>query len=137
MGLVIVILVLIIWVALAGHSDESDNNSYVGNSNDAIYLLQSVDNSYRESNDSREYDKKLVWDNRYQSYYDADSYCYVCYNKNVSPHVWQYWYEGISSDYGDYGWMEYRSGRWYIEQYNDHWIVLPSDYRTSHLWHIE
>lgn len=71
-------------------------------------------------------------------YYDATSDCYFIYNTDSEPAVWQYWYEGISSDYGDYGWMEYELNEdtWYIESDYDNWIVLPSKYNTSRLWYM-
>lgn len=129
---IIIIATIIVW-------RDDNTNRDAGNypSKDVLYLLSNGDNVYRKSNDSREYDKSLVWDNEYQSYYDKDTYCYVYYNEDVSPHVWQYWYEGISSDFGDYGWMEYRAGRWYIEKSYNNWVVLPSDYNIRYLWYID
>ncbi len=83
-------------------------------------------------------DRTLPWNDEYDSYYDSVSDCYVWYNTDVEPAVWQYWYEDISSDYGDYGWMEYEiaEDQWYIEASNEHWITLPSKYDTSNLWYI-
>ena len=54
-------------------------------------------------------------------------------------HTWQYWYEGISSDFGDYGWMEWDKDEkeWYIEEYDGEWIILPEEYDRSRLWHVE
>ena len=73
------------------------------------------------------------------NYYDPDTDCYFWYNTDVYPNIWQYWYEGISSDYGDYGWMEYdeSEGLWYIQVSDYNWIVLPDEYDTSYLWHIQ
>ena len=75
----------------------------------------------------------------YESYYDEETDCYFWYNEDVSPAVWQYWYEGISSDYGDYGWMEYNENenKWYIEVKDGEWKSLPSKYDTDSLWHID
>lgn len=52
---------------------------------------------------------------------------------------WQYWYEGISSDYGEFGWMEFDYGEelWYIEIDQGDWIVLPEKYDKSRLWYIQ
>jgi hypothetical protein len=70
------------------------------------------------------------------NYYDEVTQCWFWYNEERS--VWQYWYEGISSDYGDYGWMEYdyTSQKWYIETSKGNWEKLPSSYNTDHLWHF-
>ncbi len=88
--------------------------------------------------DSDDYDKVLYWDYSYESYYDKDTDCYVWYNTEVSPNLWQYWYEDISSNYGDYGWMEYEDGDWYIEYGAEDWILLnPDKYDQSELWHFD
>ena len=101
-----------------------------------IYLKDGTD-GYTIS-DSDDYDKVLYWDYSYESYYDKESDCYVWYNTDVSPNLWQYWYEDISSDYGDYGWMEYEDGEWYIERRDEDWILLDTDkYDTSELWHFD
>ena len=82
--------------------------------------------------------RTIVWTDEYDSYYDAVSDCYVAYNMDVEPAVWQYWYEDISSDYGDYGWMEYElaEDQWYIEASYNNWIELPDSYDTSSLWYM-
>ena len=79
------------------------------------------------------------WDDKMECYYDPDTDCYFWYNDTTKTHTWQYWYEGISSDYGDYGWMEYDSTekQWYIEVSDGEWIELPTEYDTSYLWHVE
>lgn len=73
-----------------------------------------------------------------EDWYDSQTECWFYYNDEVSPYQWQYWYEGISSDYGDYGWMEYDMGEeaWYIETDDGNWVHLPADYDTSKLWHM-
>ena len=82
-------------------------------------------------------DKKLVWDSGADSWYDADTECWLWYNTDVNPAVWQYWVEGISSDYEESGWMEHDSGGWYVEAYEGEWIELPGSYDTSGLWYID
>ncbi len=82
-------------------------------------------------------DKKLVWDSDADSYYDADTDCWLWYNTDVEPAQWQYWYEGISSDYGDYGWLEHDSEGWWLETSDGNWIKLPGSYDASRLWYIE
>ena len=74
-----------------------------------------------------------------EDYYDSKTQCWFWWDTNVSPNQWQYWYEGISSDYGDYGWMEYDDNeqQWYIEVSDGNWQPLPEKYDTSNLWHFE
>ena len=73
-----------------------------------------------------------------EDWYDSKSECWFYYNDTVAPYQWQYWYEGISSDYGDYGWMEYdpNEDTWYVETGEGNWVHLPSKYDTSKLWHM-
>ena len=73
-----------------------------------------------------------------EDWYDSNTKCWFYYNDTVSPYQWQYWYEGISSDYGDYGWMEYdmNEGSWYIETDDNNWVHLPESYDTTQLWHM-
>ena len=73
-----------------------------------------------------------------EDWYDDQTECWFYYNDSVSPYQWQYWYEGISSDYGDYGWMEYDMDEeaWYIETDDGNWVHLPDGYDTSKLWHM-
>lgn len=82
--------------------------------------------------------RTVEFDQENGCYYDAPSDCYFIYNTESEPAAWQYWYEGISSDYGDFGWMEYEldENTWYIEASSDNWIVLPSKYDTSRLWYM-
>ena len=100
-----------------------------------IRLAQTGDGTYAISDSGTA--KTLVWQEEYDSYFDAASECYVWYNNEVEPNVWQYWFEGISSDYGSYGWMEYGNGTWYIEESYGNWIELPARYDRAALWHIE
>lgn len=71
-------------------------------------------------------------------WYDSETKCWFWYNNETAPYQWQYWYEDISSDYGDYGWMEYDMGEdaWYVEAAEGEWIPLPQQYDTSDLWHM-
>ena len=104
-------------------------------------FLDKVDDSTWKFTDkySVNYDKKITWDEEAESYYDPETDCWIWYNTQVSPRVWQYWYEGISSDYGDYGWMEYdtEEGRWYIEESEGRWITMPNRYDATRLWHVD
>ena len=103
-----------------------------------VYLSKTGNGTYSVVNEGDAYDKQLVWNDEFESYYDAESDCYLWYNEEMDPPLWQYWYEGISSDYGDYGWMEYDEAeqQWYIEEKNG-WSALPAQYDASRLWHIE
>ncbi|NLT12588.1 MAG: hypothetical protein GXY06_09305 [Clostridiaceae bacterium] len=78
------------------------------------------------------------WDSEYESYYDKTTDCYFWQNDTINPPEWQYWYEGISSDFGDYGWMEYDYDEniWYIEVSDGEWNPLPEKYDTTKLWHF-
>lgn len=80
-------------------------------------------------------DYKFEWYDEYDSYYNEDYDVYVWYDTDDDPAVWQYWYEGISSDYGDYGWMEYEldEDQWYIEVDDGDWVTLPSKYDADEL----
>ncbi len=110
-------------------------NYYVSDE-DEILLVRSGADTYAYS-DSGAADKTLVWDEDQDSYYDADTDCWLWYNEDLDPAVWQYWYEGISSDYGDYGWMEHYPDGWFIEESAENWIPLPDSYDTGDLWYIE
>ena len=104
---------------------------------DAIYLEQQADGSYHVVTDVVRADRILYYDSYEDSYYDEDSGCWLWYNTEVDPPVWQYWVEGISSDFGDYGWMEHDEDGWWIEASNGNWIELPSRYDADDLWYIE
>lgn len=101
---------------------------------DTLYLVRLDGNSYRIQNSPG--DKNLALDGD-GNFYDADSECWIWLNNDVDPAVWQYWYEGISSDFGDYGWMEHDADGWFIEASEGNWIALPSGYDTSGLWYIQ
>lgn len=116
---------------------ESDGGGYDTTilTSDIITLAQVDELAYTIDADADA--KTLVWDDDAESYYDEDSVCWLWYNTDVDPAVWQYWYEGISSDYGDYGWMEHDDTGWYIEESSGNWIPLPEQYSTDVLWYIE
>ena len=71
------------------------------------------------------------------NYYDKQTECWFWYNEDFD--TWQYWYEGVSSEYGDYGWMEFDEdeGIWYIQAEDGEWIPLPQDQVKSYFWHIK
>ncbi len=99
-----------------------------------IYLDEVSPNIYRICNVADEYEKHIEWDYGAQAYYDYDSDCYLWYNTDVSPNLWQYWYDDIAGD-NYYGWMECEGDDWYIEISDTDWELYEGD--TSNLWHIE
>ena len=102
-----------------------------------VFLEKQADGSYHVVTDVLRSDKILYYDRDYDSYYDEATDCWAWYNTDVEPAVWQYWYEGISSDYGDYGWMEHDATGWYIEESEGVWSPLPEKYDTAGLWYID
>lgn len=99
-----------------------------------IYLDEISHNTYRICTQQDDYEKHITWDYGAESYYDYESDCYLWYNTDVSPNLWQYWYEDIAgSNY--YGWMECEGDMWYIEVSDTEWEKYEGD--TSQLWHIE
>ena len=82
--------------------------------------------------------RDVPWNTEYQSYYDKLTDCYFYLNTEMDPPIWQYWFEGISSDYGDYGWLEWdaKEKRWYVQTGETKWEVLPEG-KGSDLWHFD
>ena len=125
--LVVMICITMIMIAgvikwkgsLSSEKDVRNSSSIVKNS---IYVEEIGRTCYKDGED----------------WYDSDTQCWFWYNDEQSPYQWQYWYEGISSDYGDYGWMEYDMDEkdWYVEVSDGNWIHLPDTYDTSKLWHM-
>lgn len=99
-----------------------------------IYLDEVSPNMYRICSRSEAYEKHIIWDYGAGSYYDYDSDCYLWYNTDVSPNLWQYWYDDIAGD-NYYGWMECEGENWYIEVSDMDWELYEGD--TTELWHIE
>lgn len=131
-----------------GHWQQNDGSGSEGNSSygDPSYnpdrfgteiWLRDLGHQTYAISDEANYDRVLVWDEGESSYYDQDSELWAWFNTEVDPPLWQYWYEPISQDYGDYGWMEYEDGLWYIEADEGEWIQVPEEYDTEPLWHID
>ncbi len=99
-----------------------------------LYLDEIDTNVYVICDETDDYEKHLTWDYGQDSYYDRESDCYIWYNTDVSPNLWQYWYEDISGS-NAYGWMEYETDTWYIEKSANSWKAYSGD--TSKLWHIQ
>ncbi len=98
-----------------------------------LRLVRTGIESFRLADEGESASKTLKWDSSEDSYYDEDTDCWIWYNTEVDPPLWQYWYEGISSDYGDYGWMEHESSGWYIEVSDGNWQELSPEYDLSRL----
>lgn len=114
--------------------DEYDEVTNIDIYGTDIYLDEVDDNTYVICEETDEYEKHLTWDYGADSYYDYDSDCYLWFNTDVSPNLWQYWYEDIAgSEY--YGWMECEGSIWYIEVSDTEWEEYTGD--TSGLWHIQ
>ena len=99
-----------------------------------IYLDEISPEVYRICDEEEDYEKHLTWDYGARSYYDYDSDCYLWYNTDVSPNLWQYWFDDIAGD-NYYGWMECEGDDWYIEVSDTEWELYEGD--TDGLWHIE
>ncbi len=99
-----------------------------------IYLDEISPEIYRICDPEEDYEKHITWDYGARSYYDYDSDCYLWYNTDVSPNLWQYWYDDIAGD-NYYGWMECEGEDWYIEVSDTDWELYEGD--TDGLWHIE
>ncbi len=99
-----------------------------------IFLDEIAPDIYRICDEEEDYEKHLTWDYGARSYYDYDSDCYLWYNTDVSPNLWQYWYDDIAGD-NYYGWMECEGEDWYIEVSDTDWELYEGD--TDGLWHIE
>ena len=135
---VLFILVVSLCLLSIGIAVVTYRNSSAQNGTNSGTSLSSQTENGKKSFYVEAIDRTCSWSNEYESYYDEATDCYFWHNEDVDPPIWQYWYEGISSNYGDYGWMEWdeEENRWYIDDGND-WIVLPDTYDTERLWHIE
>ena len=112
----------------------NNNNSLIGKT---VYLQRDGYNSYKLVNSNyadNEIDKILTRDSD-DNYYDAETGLYLYYSKDYN--VWQYWYEPISGNFGDYGWMEHDQEGWWIEADYNNWIKVPSNFDTSNLWYVK
>lgn len=86
---------------------------------------------------AKELGRNVTYDGK--NYYDSESGEYFWFNPKSTPGQWQYWYEPVSGNYGDYGWMEYGDDNtWYIEVQNGDWQKVPDQYQDSvnQMWHF-
>lgn len=111
----------------------SNNNGYDASGSGSYVQVNGSQEIYVE-----ELGRSCRWSNEYECYYDKQTDCYFVWEDRSKPACWQYWFEGISSDFGDYGWMEYDEAEecWYVEYAEGQWRKLPDAYYSDRLWHI-
>lgn len=140
--LVVIAVLIVIFIALKiiGGFNRRDNEQYADDYN---RVNTSDDYNSNVNNDSAIYVEEIGRTCHIDSegfYYDKQTDCYFWFNTDIDPAQWQYWFESISSHFGEYGWMEYDQYEncWYIQNEYDEWIVLPDKYNTDEcLWHFE
>ena len=125
-----------------GYSEPYENNPSQSVTNPdmfgyTIYLSRTSSGSYKVVSNPSEADYTLQYDRYEDSYFCPELNEWFWHNTDVAPSTWQYWVEEISSDYGEYGWMEHDSDGWWIETSDGNWEKVPSRYNTSNLIYIE
>ena len=136
-GIIGGILGFAVYIAVGGRQPSFMHDDY----NNGYY--EDYDGGYADHEDSiyvEELGRTCYWDEEYQCYYDSDTECYFFENYDMDPPVWQYWFEGVSSDYGsDCGWMEwdYNERCWYVQKSRNSWVKLPESKYTEWLWHFD
>lgn len=140
-GFVVFLITSFIMFASASITDTRTEKLNSGISNveiwgRTVYLKSQGNGSYSISGTASDYDKKLTWDYGENSYYEKNSQCFLWYNTDVAPNLWQYYYVGVSTNYPEgCGWLEYEPTGWYVETSNGKWETYTGD--TSSFWHIE
>ena len=81
-------------------------------------------------------ERSVPWNDEYETYYDENTDCYFFKNYDLEPPIWQYWFEGISTPYDEYGWMEYDFDEncWYIQTNAETWEKYTGP--ANNLWHM-
>lgn len=84
-------------------------------------------------------EREVSWSTQYDCYYDQPTDSYFFLNNNMDPPIWQYWFETVSADYGEYGWLEWdaKEKKWYVQVSDKKWEKLPEDKYSSYLWHFD
>ena len=128
------IITAMLWIVLGGCNRNDNYGGYHQEPNGYHEQAEQHDAIYVSA-----LGRDVPWDSEYDSYYDRETDCYFFLNSEMDPPVWQYWYEGVSSDYGDYGWMEWdaKEKSWYIQTGKDKWSPLPEDKIRSYFWHFD
>ena len=113
-------------------------NLYLKEDEDGYVIVEETDyaSNYRDGGY-----KRLLFDSD-GNYYEKETDMYIYLNEDIDPPQFQYWLEGLSSQYGDYGWMEYDAIEqcWYIEVSDGNWEPLSDELYNEfadRLWHID
>ena len=94
------------------------NNGLSSSFGSEIRLRSNGQNAYQYAGSADQtYDKRLIWDSDADSYYDAASDCWLWYNTDVEPAIWQYCMKGSPQT------MEIMAG----------WSMIPQDGILRHL----
>ena len=151
--IILIVSIMIGGTAISTCSDSNDDyNSNYNSSYESTYDSSDYDydddydyqNPYDNEINNQSYiyvdelGRKCKWSDENGSYYDEETDCYFVYLEEETYSCWQYWYEGISSDFGEYGWMEWDENEqlWYIQDRDGSWMVLPGKYNKDYLWYI-
>ena len=132
MTLVIVVVLILVVAAWVKHNGSGQQST--GNNNQIAVTDSSHQPIYVAA-----LGRDVPWNAQYDMYYDKQTDCYFFLNTDMDPPIWQYWFEGVSSQYGeDYGWLEWdaRESRWYVQTGETKWELLPEKY-ASDLWHFD
>ena len=100
-----------------------------------LYLDKIDEDVYKVVSEDEDPERRLEWNEEFCGYYDDLSDGYAWYDEKREK--WKYWFNGISSDYKDYGWMVYKPEGWRIQRDRVDWIKLPEKYDRSKLWYIK
>lgn len=84
-------------------------------------------------------EREVSWSYEYDCYYDQPTDSYFFLNTNLEPPIWQYWFETVSAEYGDYGWLEWdpKEQKWYVQVSEKKWELLPEEKYSNYLWHFD
>lgn len=132
--LLIVLFVVFNLSANNGVSSQPSANTY-----EKVAEQNYVDNSTNTGHQSvyvEALERSVPWNAEYETYYDENTDCYFFKNYDLEPPIWQYWFEGVSTPYDEYGWMEYDFDEncWYIQTNAETWEKYTGS--TDGLWHM-
>ena len=137
---IVLAITALIFVKVEDIKHEKEYRLEIGKSNEDLYgkylyLDKIGEDVYEVVSEDEDPERRLEWDEEFRGYYDDLSDAYVWYDEKREK--WQYWFNGISSDYKDYGWMVYKPEGWRIQRDRVDWIKLPEKYDRSKLWYIK
>lgn len=132
-------LTIVIYTGISEKKADMEYRSEKRESNESLYgkylYLDKIDEDvYKVVSEEENPERRLEWNEEFCGYYDDLSDGYVWYD--VKREQWRYWFNGISSDYKDYGWMVYKPEGWRVQKDYADWIKLPEKYDRSKLWYI-